>query len=210
MKILIPKPCHENWLEMTAAEKGRFCSNCQKTVIDFTKSSDREIITAYNENKTLCGRFNNFQINRNLIIPKEKNSIWMIAATAILAFLGLGSAAAKAQESVKTEQTDNKQINDSKIIESKEESFYSGVVFDENKLPIPGANVIIKGTKIKTHTDFNGNFSIKAKKNEVLVFSYIGYKNVKFKLKDNSQIVITMEPNSTALMGEVIIRSDKD
>jgi hypothetical protein len=43
LQLQVPVPCHEDWDKMTDAEKGRFCSSCQKTVIDFSKMSDREI-----------------------------------------------------------------------------------------------------------------------------------------------------------------------
>ena len=41
-------------------------------------------------------------------------------------------------------------------------------------LPLPGANVIIKGTQTGAHTDFDGKYSIVAKKGDVLWFSFIG------------------------------------
>jgi len=41
--LSIPKPCHENWEQMTPAEQGRFFGACQKTVVDFTHMSDREL-----------------------------------------------------------------------------------------------------------------------------------------------------------------------
>ncbi|MEP7095663.1 MAG: hypothetical protein ABI793_16490, partial [Flavobacterium sp.] len=72
IKISIPEPCHENWLEMTPTEKGRFCGNCQKNVIDFTKSSDREILLAYNKTENICGQFKVSQLQREISIPKEK------------------------------------------------------------------------------------------------------------------------------------------
>jgi hypothetical protein len=43
LKIIIPKPCHENWSAMSPKEKGRFCGSCSKTVVDFTKKSPSEI-----------------------------------------------------------------------------------------------------------------------------------------------------------------------
>ncbi|MBU2997296.1 TonB-dependent receptor [Cellulophaga baltica] len=52
----------------------------------------------------------------------------------------------------------------------------SGVVSDENNVPIPGANVVIAGTTKGTSTDFDGIYKITVKKDDVLQFSYIGYK----------------------------------
>lgn len=67
MKITIPKPCHENWEAMNPDEKGRFCSVCSKTVLDFTGSSDEEIINSFkNLKEDICGNFNKSQLNRNL------------------------------------------------------------------------------------------------------------------------------------------------
>jgi hypothetical protein len=208
IKISIPVPCHENWLEMTATEKGRFCCNCQKNVIDFTKVSDREILKAYNKNNTLCGRFNSAQLNRNIMAQKEKNSFWIVAAASIIAFLGLGNQSVKAQEIIKTEQTDKKQISDSTSLKPPTKIKYSGILYDENNIPLPGANVIVKGSKIKTQTSINGEFSITAKKGDVLVFQYVGLENEEFKLKNNSNIKVKMKNIYT--LGEVIILNSDD
>jgi len=66
MKLTIPKPCHENWDEMTPNEKGRFCSICSKTVKDFTKLSDAEIIHDLSLDSNVCINASSHQLNRNL------------------------------------------------------------------------------------------------------------------------------------------------
>jgi hypothetical protein len=48
--ISIPKPCSEKWTEMEVAEEGRFCQSCEKTVIDFTKFSDKELLAFFLNN----------------------------------------------------------------------------------------------------------------------------------------------------------------
>ena len=55
---------------MTANEKGKFCSSCQKTVIDFSTKTDAEVQAFFqqNKNKPVCGRFLNSQLNANGII----------------------------------------------------------------------------------------------------------------------------------------------
>lgn len=72
--ISIPNPCHENWEEMTTAEKGKFCNKCAKNVIDFTNMPQQEI-TNYllkNRNEKVCGRFKKEQLEDiSLKIPAE-------------------------------------------------------------------------------------------------------------------------------------------
>ena len=58
-----------------------------------------------------------------------------------------------------------------------QEKTVSGVVSDATG-PIPGANVIIKGTSNGVQTDFDGKYSIKAKTGDVLVFSF--YRDERF------------------------------
>jgi hypothetical protein len=73
-QLTIPKPCHENWDKMTQAEKGKFCSSCQKQVIDFTSMNDRELAAFFKKPSTgsVCGRFNNDQLNKELEIPRKR------------------------------------------------------------------------------------------------------------------------------------------
>lgn len=66
MKVTIPKPCHENWAAMTPDEKGRFCQVCSKSVRDFTRSSDFEIMQDLSGNSDICGNFRADQLDRNL------------------------------------------------------------------------------------------------------------------------------------------------
>lgn len=71
--LSIPKPCHENWAQMTPAEKGRFCGSCQKTVFDFTNMSDRELAAFFKKPAgSVCGRFHQDQLNREIAVPKKR------------------------------------------------------------------------------------------------------------------------------------------
>ncbi|MCP1301784.1 TonB-dependent receptor plug domain-containing protein [Chryseobacterium sp. S0630] len=67
MKITIPKPCYENWNAMTPDEKGRFCAVCSKTVRDFRRAPDDEIIEVFAKaSDEICGSFLTSQLNRDL------------------------------------------------------------------------------------------------------------------------------------------------
>ncbi len=202
--LSIPKPCHENWQEMTPSQKGRFCASCQKNVIDFTLASDREIINKLKENKSICGRFNADQLNREIIIPKEKSSIWMATASAIISFLGLGTYESHAQERVKIEQTDKKVITDS-ITKIKNKKLEITGIITYNSDPLPGVNVRIIGTNTLVQTDLNGNFSIQVKRNATLEFSFIGMKSKKIKIKDSKKIILQLKDDDNIKLGEVMI-----
>lgn len=78
-KITIPKPCNENWNEMTPTEKGAFCSLCSKEVKDFTKSSDQEIMSVIENSKNeICGHISTKQLNRPLQIKEINLRKWTI------------------------------------------------------------------------------------------------------------------------------------
>ncbi|MDR2236138.1 MAG: hypothetical protein LBE92_08440 [Chryseobacterium sp.] len=96
MKITIPKPCHENWDRMSPDEKGRFCSVCSKTVLDFTVSSDEEIINTFSESADdICGNFSASQLNRNLEYTSINSVLLKLAAGFILTTGGLVSVQAQ-------------------------------------------------------------------------------------------------------------------
>src|SRR5690606_8005425 len=57
-----------------------------------------------------------------------------------------------------------------------QEKTVSGTVNDASGLPLPGANVLVKGTTTGTQTDFDGNFTLTASQGQTLVISYIGMK----------------------------------
>lgn len=69
--------------------------------------------------------------------------------------------------------------------------------------PLPGASVIIKGTTTGTTTDFDGNYSIEAGQNDVLLFSYIGYEPQEIQV--NNQTVINVLLNEGNQLDEVVV-----
>lgn len=51
----------------------------------------------------------------------------------------------------------------------------SGTVTDDQNLPLPGVNIVIKGTTTGTQSDFDGNYTINANAGQTLVFTYVGF-----------------------------------
>lgn len=160
IQISIPEPCHEGWQNMTPVEKGRFCSSCQKTVLDFTYLSDNEIINLISKNDNLCGRINTSQLNRNLIETKRTSNYFGYFSTSILVFLGFGTSTIVAQEKPVTEQTDLKYLN--KPTDSPKKITVTGIVTGIDGQILPGATIVIKNTQEGVQTDEKAAYSIKA------------------------------------------------
>lgn len=79
----------------------------------------------------------------------------------------------------------------------------TGNITDNSGIPLPGANIIIKGTSNGTQTDFDGNYSISAKKGSTIVYSYIGFETQEIELRNNV-INVTLD-EGPALGGIVVV-----
>ena len=62
------------------------------------------------------------------------------------------------------------------------QSYVSGVINDSEGLPLPGVNIIVKGTTTGVNTDFDGKYRIKCNVGDILVISYIGQQTREVKV----------------------------
>jgi len=88
-QLFIAEPCHEQWGHMQPDADGRFCGSCRKTVVDFTMMSDQEVLSWLSgAGKSVCGRFMDDQLNRDLtpVKPPKRNryAIWQFLLTGLL------------------------------------------------------------------------------------------------------------------------------
>lgn len=79
----------------------------------------------------------------------------------------------------------------------------SGVVSDNLGLPLPGVNVLVKGTKTGVQTDIDGKYAIKVSPNQTLVFSFVGFKEQEAKAS-STNLNIKMQSNAVELEGVVV------
>ncbi len=84
-----------------------------------------------------------------------------------------------------------------------QERTVTGKVSDKTGV-IPGVNVLVKGTKVNTQTDFDGSYSVKAKTGDVLVFSYVGMNSKTVTVGTSSSINVELE-SEAQLMNEVVV-----
>lgn len=80
----------------------------------------------------------------------------------------------------------------------------SGIVKDENGLPIIGATVKVRGAQMGVVTDIDGKFSLKTSVGSILSVSYIGYKTQDIKVQEGGSLNIKLEPESKQL-NEVVV-----
>ncbi len=70
---------------------------------------------------------------------------------------------------------------------------------------LPGATIVIKGTTQGAVTDIDGNYTINAEANQVLVFSYVGYASQEFTAQPNTTINVALQSSALSLDGVVVI-----
>ncbi|NGX83631.1 SusC/RagA family TonB-linked outer membrane protein [Aequorivita sp. KMM 9714] len=84
-----------------------------------------------------------------------------------------------------------------------QEKSISGTVTDDTGLPLPGVNIIIKGTSTGTQSDFDGNYSIEAAVGQTLVYSYVGFETQEVAVGASNKMNITMQAGSA--LDEVVV-----
>jgi CarboxypepD_reg-like domain/Gram-negative bacterial TonB protein C-terminal len=104
----------------------------------------------------------------------------------------------------KSESPDRSRIITRKYVDN----YVHGVVLSsEDRLPLPGAIVKIRGTTAGTYTDNNGNFELPVQpESEItLVADYIGMKQSEVRVDTAREVQITLDPAESALNEVVVV-----
>ncbi|MGB5382807.1 MAG: TonB-dependent receptor [Lutimonas sp.] len=120
---------------------------------------------------------------KNKLLLKKRNlsRFWMFF---LLLLLGLG-------QSISAQTT--------KIITGN-------VIESDGNMPLPGVNVIEKGTSNGTVTDFDGNFTLDVSNPDAtLVFSYLGFSSQEVSVSGQNNVNITLNPDAEALEEVVVV-----
>lgn len=213
LSVSIKTPCSENYNGFSPTKSGGFCNSCEKEVIDFTKMNSKEIINYFKlkSAQNTCGRFNTTQLKTYNQVSKTNKRLNFIGGIglAFLSFFNLAFAQAQGKIT-KAKDKNNSEIND---VSHEKTITVKGTVIDENGLPLPGTNIIVKGTTIATQTNFDGEFEFpeKLKTGDVLIFSFIGYNSREVIINsETSNSKIEMEVNMDTIncivMGKVAVK----
>jgi iron complex outermembrane receptor protein len=84
----------------------------------------------------------------------------------------------------------------------------SGVVKDNTGNPLPGVNIVEKGTNNGVSTDIDGSYKISVKEGSSLVFTYLGYSSVT-RLANASQIDVSLSEEGGQNLDEVVVTGSR-
>ncbi|WPP51765.1 VIT and vWA domain-containing protein [Catalinimonas niigatensis] len=83
-----------------------------------------------------------------------------------------------------------------------------GQVTDERGEPLPGVNILIKGTTVGTIANLEGRYIIRVRENDILVVSYVGYAAQEMPIGANSALDIVLEEDVQHLSEVVVTALD--
>jgi hypothetical protein len=78
------------------------------------------------------------------------------------------------------------------------------VVSSDDGYGLPGVTIQVKGTTSGTTTDLDGNYSVKADSQDVLIFSYVGFKTKEIAIKGKNTINVTLDTDAQMLYDVVV------
>lgn len=211
----IPQPCDQDWNRMTATESGRRCQSCSKTVVDFTRMSNDEIIGYLSSNRHVCARIGTQQIdgvNMQLVSRQPQNkggwAKWVVAASL---FVSTAYSRVNAQSiTPATEQINGNNPHAEsfplgKIVmpDSARYQIITGTVTDLNHQPLPGATIRVNGANVGTQTDTDGNFRLRVPSSTKQVkVSFIGFESTVIEIKKAGKVLkVRLKENTTMLGG---------
>ena len=128
-----------------------------------------------------------------------------LASVSLLSFTLLFSSQAKAQ---KTQPAIEFHELKNGVVRNAEKSLHvQGVVkFADDQAPIPGVNILVKGTAQSVVTNENGRFSLlieNPKPTDTLIFSFIGMESAAHSIFESNELAVLMK-NDFTMIGETV------
>lgn len=136
-------------------------------------------------------------MNNRLLLMVSPNSYIPICILVCLLFFESSILPVSAKQ--------NSHVNQIKEYQSEEKAYLlTGTVKDQTGTPIPGVNVIIKGSNIGTTTDILGKFELEVYPKSILTVSFIGFKTEEINVNNIKILNITLEEESINV-NEVVV-----
>jgi len=167
LTLFIDKPCNNDWDKMTVNEQGRHCSSCNKTVIDFSNYTDKQLVDFFkNMPEGICGHIPGYKLDTVLVSGDKSRSPFfkkLFWGTAIASWFGLvNKTDAKNPAAPKTVQTTNATLNRNTEMSDKDSlkkaislSFYDET--SKQAIPYVTVTLVVNGSAEQSYaTSSNG------------------------------------------------------
>ncbi|NDP27330.1 MAG: TonB-dependent receptor [Flavobacterium sp.] len=96
------------------------------------------------------------------------------------------------------------------FIASGQQRLINGSVLADDGQPLPGANIIVEGSKTGTTTDIDGKFKISVEQGANLIVSYLGYQDAKIKVTAITTYSIKLQSSSNSLSEVIVVGYTKE
>lgn len=211
--LTIPKPCSEKWNNLSPTQDGGYCGSCCKIVIDFTRISDDEILDFFTHKpEHTCGRFRPDQLKiytSNQASTNVHPGVKLLYAGFLSLLLTVVSRPAFAQNLIGKATSEMVfDVNaENEGNSSKPDHTIKGIVKSDYDETLPGVNIYLKGGTVGTVTDADGKFEFPKKLNagDILVFCFIGFSTVEYKVPNEPNPVVEIHLEMFEdIMGEVV------
>ncbi len=233
--LKIDDPCAESWAAMLPTDSGRFCTNCAKNVIDFTKLTDDQVLAVITKpGENICGRFEASQVNRYLANSTEypnRSHLYkffaglflLTAADRALAKTGIDNGAPMGQGYDLISQPKEFSASEPKRnpADSLDRVFRGRVIHALDQTPISGVSIRLEDADVQTVTNREGAFELSVpsnllKKKNAFVVSFIGYETKTVTVsthdfKNERSIVLSDDPqlNEVVYVGNYSVHNRK-
>ncbi|MES2478061.1 MAG: hypothetical protein V4561_03185 [Bacteroidota bacterium] len=213
LMLSIPKPCNENWAEMSVVDKGRFCRHCQKTVIDVSNLDDDELMQFLSAQKeSICLRALKIQTNRPFNQPVSiPNKFAYTAATIGFSLLLLAGGNSFARAPFRPEIVLASEDKRDPFMQAHDSVLLQGYVVDSSRKAIP--NVVIKIISDSSQysvvsSDTEGCFKVWVSKKMIeeerllLETEHLAYQKLRLRLKkdlteQSNSLLLNLQPSIT-------------
>ncbi len=182
-------------LFLVCFQPGKVFAQDQKVTLDFVNAKVEDVFTEINRQTGMGFVYNRTQLQTINPVTVQVENVTVNEALAQLLkdkpfkYRFEGTTIVIWREAPKAE-AQQPQIN---LVPIK------GRVVDETGNPLPGATVVIHGTTMGVATDADGRYTINAKPDDVLVFSFVGYKEEVLPLKGKTTMNVQLNPTAENL-----------
>ena len=188
-------------LFLVCFQPGKVFAQDQKVTLDFVNAKVEDVFTEINRQTGMGFVYNRTQLQTINPVTVQVENVTVDEALAQLLkdkpfkYRFEGTTIVIWREAPKAE-AQQPQIN---LVPIK------GRVVDENGNPLPGATIVIHGTSMGVATDADGRYTINAKPDDVLVFSFVGYKEEVVPIKGQATVNMQLNPTAENLEEAVVV-----